>query len=919
MSQKLEIPVSATLNTKGVEDGAKRIDKELDRVGKKKIDPVQSDALRKIDQLFQALQKLDRELARRLRVTGQDKLGPDAVNWDAVYTNSKFRRAKLQQMQSFFHQGGVEFTPPGVGGGGGGWRNGAKGMAVNTAQAGMRAAGPVGNVAANALGAGMSGGFGAGMAGLLGGIAALGVGKLVGAIAEKVDQAENNNIAYDRLKRTLGDVNVSFNGLKAAIKGASEGLNVTYDEGARLATMFAKEGNVRGGYGEIPGELGLGVGLSRGFGLEPEKGVGLLAQMRGVGVTKDTQESRRVALLIGETIAKSDAFAKADEVMDALANFATAQTRQSLVAANIQGYAGMFSSMVGSGIAGLDPAGSASILGRMNAALSAGGANGEASQFFTSMVGNRMGLDPLQMQVLREGGMFATKDQMFGKDSAYSAYMGGAGKPLTGDQTFYDATRQLMEEKYGGDDERSKLLRAHAFANHTGLNINQAMAMLSLQSNEMGELQRVLGPNGISGVNASGLGNASKALFSKKDSDRSALAQSLLSREDVKLTVEQADTLRSIVDKGGAGSQEQKEVLAKLSAQYEQERTTGSDIRDSRAALDNIKTNIAEKMVPYLLDAKRALLHLAGKSEGKTPDQVMKDIMEGEAKDRKERIESQYDKKMDSIRARRKALEDEQKELASGYKSGVYTPEEFGRRSKDIARRMDELSEEAESAKTAKESGLRAEKSGIITNNGTLMPQGMGKLSGDKEFLEKVAANEREIGAPPGLLRAQLEQESKFHPNAVSPAGAMGLAQVMPKTLSAISKRVGRDLDPFNPDDALIIQKEVMKENYKRFGNWDDATSAYNGGWNKNTWGNAETSQYTPSIKNRMERYKREGTPLPDASWGREARSASGAAVSFAPLDVTVRHVDTWGREVRPAENLQTRVNAPNPNTYRDN
>lgn len=908
MSQKLEIPVSATLNTKGVEDGAKRIDKELDRVGKKKIDPVQPDALSKIDQLFQALQKLDRELARRLRVTGQDKLGPDAVNWDAVYTNSKFRRAKLQQMQSFFHQGGVEFTPPGVGGGGGGWRNGAKGMAVNTAQAGMRAAGPVGNVAANALGAGMSGGFGAGMAGLLGGIAALGVGKLVGAIAEKVDQAENNNIAYDRLKRTLGDVNVSFNGLKAAIKGASEGLNVTYDEGARLATMFAKEGNVRGGYGEIPGELGLGVGLSRGFGLEPEKGVGLLAQMRGVGVTKDTQESRRVALLIGETIAKSDAFAKADEVMDALANFATAQTRQSLVAANLQGYAGMFSSMVGSGIAGLDPAGSASILGRMNAALSAGGANGEASQFFTSMVGNRMGLDPLQMQVLREGGMFATKDQMFGVGSAYTRYMGQTGP--TGGQTYYDSTRQLIEQKYSGDDERSKLLRANAFANHTGLNMNQAMAMLSLQPNQMGELQKYAGD--MTKLSASGIGNMSKALFGSND-DRSALAQSLLGRDDVSQA--DKDRLRGAMASGN--TEQQKEVLAKLSAQYEQERTTGSDIRDSRAALDNIKTNIADKMVPYLLDMKKALIYMAGENGQKTPDQVMKEISEGESKDRVNRMKGERDTKLAELDAEDEKLKNEQQGLNTMMTSGLISKEEYGKQWGAAQQRRDQIKQERDAAQQRYDTGVAAEKDGRIAPTGANIGDPGSINKSMKFFMDKGWTREQAAG-----ITANLMKESGMRPGAVGDGGkAYGIAQWHPDRQRDFERWAGKSIrDATVQEQMEFVHYEMTQGKEKSAGDkLKGATSARESG--------AIVSKYYERPKATEPEMAERGsmaegisrTPLPEAKPDSSAGPGRGSAVSFAPLDVTVRHVDTWGREVRPAENLQTRVNAPNPNTYRDN
>ena len=50
----------------------------------------------------------------------------------------------------------------------------------------------------------------AGVAGLIGGVVALGVGKLVGGVMNKIGDAQTDAIGYDTLKRQLGDVNVSF-------------------------------------------------------------------------------------------------------------------------------------------------------------------------------------------------------------------------------------------------------------------------------------------------------------------------------------------------------------------------------------------------------------------------------------------------------------------------------------------------------------------------------------------------------------------------------------------------------------------------------------------------------------------------------------------------------------------------------------
>lgn len=119
--------------------------------------------------------------------------------------------------------------------------------------------------------------------------------------------------------------------------------------------------------------------------------------------------------------------------------------------------------------------------------------------------------------------------------------------------------------------------------------------------------------------------------------------------------------------------------------------------------------------------------------------------------------------------------------------------------------------------------------------------------------MDKILAYAREtdriLGLTPGTSERQLNQESRFRNEATSPVGAMGIAQVMPKTLVGIEKRVGRKLDPRNEDDALLIHREVMRENMAQFKNEDDALRAYNAGWDRNRWNNPETNDYIRKIK----------------------------------------------------------------------
>ncbi|PIE12306.1 MAG: transglycosylase [Rhodobacterales bacterium] len=68
-------------------------------------------------------------------------------------------------------------------------------------------------------------------------------------------------------------------------------------------------------------------------------------------------------------------------------------------------------------------------------------------------------------------------------------------------------------------------------------------------------------------------------------------------------------------------------------------------------------------------------------------------------------------------------------------------------------------------------------------------------------------------------------QESRFDPYAISPAGAMGIAQFIASTAARRGLR-----DPFNPADALEHSAEYLADMVRRFGNVGLAAVGYNGG-----------------------------------------------------------------------------------------
>ncbi len=72
------------------------------------------------------------------------------------------------------------------------------------------------------------------------------------------------------------------------------------------------------------------------------------------------------------------------------------------------------------------------------------------------------------------------------------------------------------------------------------------------------------------------------------------------------------------------------------------------------------------------------------------------------------------------------------------------------------------------------------------------------------------------------ILDRQVFKESRFNPLAESPAGARGLAQIMPGTESYMKEKgmISEDFDAFNPEDSKMAQRAYMESLLDR-------------GWNK--------------------------------------------------------------------------------------
>jgi len=115
-----------------------------------------------------------------------------------------------------------------------------------------------------------------------------------------------------------------------------------------------------------------------------------------------------------------------------------------------------------------------------------------------------------------------------------------------------------------------------------------------------------------------------------------------------------------------------------------------------------------------------------------------------------------------------------------------------------------------------------------------------------REKYQTVAINtERELGLPPGLLIAMAQTESNWDPKAVSPAGAIGIMQIIPKWHPGV--------DPWNPVTSIQYAGKYIKNLYQKYGNYTLALAAYNWGptnLDRRGWINApkETRDYVQKI-----------------------------------------------------------------------
>lgn len=96
-------------------------------------------------------------------------------------------------------------------------------------------------------------------------------------------------------------------------------------------------------------------------------------------------------------------------------------------------------------------------------------------------------------------------------------------------------------------------------------------------------------------------------------------------------------------------------------------------------------------------------------------------------------------------------------------------------------------------------------------------------------YADDIAQVSLRFGIPAAWIRAIIRVESAGDPSATSPAGAMGLMQIMPETWAGLRVRYRLGNDPYDPRDSILAGAAYLREMHDRYGS-PGFLAAYNAG-----------------------------------------------------------------------------------------
>jgi hypothetical protein len=903
----IKIPVSAELNQQDISQQIKQVEGALNDLGRvaeeagrarfTPISKISLDDVRKMRQEFEAMVRLAPGLKKALDAGDQGGRSFDKVDWDKVWKDKDQRGSHAATVLRYLSPESVTTTSPNAPGapkpqsGPDSPNNpGDAPMPSPGTEPGRLKRAAIGGAAGLVGGAaGQMGGLGGGITSgaLAGGLAAGPLGAVVGgltggltSILSMVSEARDLAVSFDTLKRTLGDVGVSFERVKGATHTLADDYALSDTEASSLMKRYA---NLSGGPGKDPkalgDEVGVGVGFSRSFGLDPTAGVDFFGKMKGLGVTKNADDNKRLALMIGEAVAKAGDLPRIGDVLASLGRYVEGAARTSLSTPGTNDWLARMAALENTGLAGMNPTNAGNIIGTIDNTIRQGGTTEAGKNFMSGVLQREKDLNPIQAEIQMEGGAFGSGKSAFGPESPmaafYSKFGGGtkSGKTWGDNESTVGTLQKQLVKQYAN---KSPDLLLNAFKTTFGTSYGQSAAWLSSKPADndrmISRLQRL-------GINPKDVSGSGVSRLSQIESDSSL-------------------------------TEAQKDAKTKEVASKNQEDTEGSKAREAAEATANAVRRLADEGLPALTAIQAAVLRIAGVDPA--VEAAERHRVEAEHKERRVAIDSKegaeynaaqkdYERLVPSgftaasRRMLRGGLTDEQQQakdrrdatlaeyqLALDNEKDRYGKEKWTGKGKTPATGGTATALAVDGAPTPSIAPDQAGAALAENPNFPDVPEGgypndpepqedsqvdlpprdrtpasatapsPGSRSDNSgatpDLLRRAAESDRKAGLDKGTTAALIGVESSFDSGAISSKGAGGIFQIMPENVDTYSKEEGRKLNPHNNDDAFLMYDKLMAERRRRYnGDADKMLRSYHGGYDEDDWGPVNRD-YLPKI-----------------------------------------------------------------------
>ncbi|WP_321853192.1 phage tail tip lysozyme [Paraburkholderia tropica] len=596
-----------------------------------------------LNRQFEQAIKLSAGLRNALKNSGQSGLHISQIDWSKTSADPRIAARFRDRAFSFAvrgtsldptlanevdEQGNAIATAPAPSGGGGGVGSGGGGGTGRRPPRGgdggrggdadgkgstwwtRRPAGGFRSAAAEAIGAGIGGHVGgmitAGLSGGLPGVLLSGLTAAIGGGMEGIDQAKARNIDLDALKRSMGDLGISFEGLSDASYKAAKGLGMANGEFVKMEELA---NTASGGAYRTPADLGgatrEGVDLARAYGVQPGQGVSFVSGMLRLNSRQDNKE---LAVQIAEAIENAQGKATPGEVMQAMQSFASSQNRFNSGSVDLYRFGNAFGSLL-NGDMTADHA--SSILGQANSAMQQMGGTEPSKNFTLQAFGN---LDPVRAGMRAEGGLFGN-----GLDSpSIGGYMRAHGVRGWDDMargpsgTNFSIMRGAFDRAYAGRGAYGAEMELDAQKNYFGLkSYADTASFMNMSDSDHSGIATVLKNAGLnlSDVREGGLqALAGISRASSFDDLDSIYKGSIRGRGDMSPADLQA---LDGAEKTGDFQQFQNELVRVLSGKG-QEDTQATTQRSIDATLTDIKTKIGDALLPMTNTIMQGIIKMAG-------------------------------------------------------------------------------------------------------------------------------------------------------------------------------------------------------------------------------------------------------------------------------------------------------------------